>query len=1431
MRRLLCTALTATVIATVCLPASASDTSGTPAFSRVERIGLPDGSAIIVGSDGLGARIDATGRIIHATNVVRPVGFRSVAGDDGPGHLALAERFATQRGRAYPPGEILVIFRDGFDGRALRSTLQSRDIAHAAVFGDRVLIDTLRSAKARSLEPLFSRFASAQLAQLTQTARRSESSAKPLPALEQAYLLHIAAGSPPAVARALLASPDVSYAEPNYYVGTFATDPKEIPVSQQERAQRMAMSLRYAPPFASPQRVSNKVALPSNYGLQSSLQSYLNASSIDAVPPYASLDAHGGQLPGQGERITNVSIGDLTDESMAQHGDTYVQYYGPTTVIQGNQRYLDIPSFPLIPTYTSDMSGNLDPLGSVEGADPYLSEVLLDFSVMAPLPDDRQRAGEHGSGLTDLLGIAPGASYRLVVPDQPTIANVDVAMLGAAVQSPRPDVISASIGFGTDNVGFPGRYLEDDPLAHAVITSIVNEYDIVVSVAANDGTRIYTNAAVNPDGGSTPTDVAAAGAPITDIADDSLSTTPSELHDSGGIAVGGSTLDDILAAPPEDGGTLSHQIAFPETRIDGATDFSSGFGSRVNLSAPSDNIPTMIHECACDSPSAGASSVIPVLNGGTSAAAPAIAASAAVILQAARLAGKSLTPLQVRDLLVRTARTLPNPPQLDTTVAVGPQVDLGAAVEALLPATAGHSSPRVLRLAVAERQDLGSLGAEFQENTDPSQIDLMGPVYGSTPSGQNQVSPITIAPDWYGLPNGAHYELYVTGQPHKILATTPWARVMPRQILQISGLPFVSGSSRSATLTYAAYAGKHELSAVTFTLVFSANTGAYLESLAPSVPGTVSTDQSVTVGYDLSNVNGLQNPQLLVSSIGHWSPLTAPYFRIAYSVALTKPRGSITIPAKVFAAGAGIYGVGIETNSLQRIVGRFAAFRVKPGGIARPAAPTLTTALSVPAGHTLAVTRGASSFMVDYDVSMIPHATGAMLELSAPGPTLASLENVFENAFGSTRDDNGVDTASVVYRPLGGVKGRTTLEASKLGLTSSLLYNVRVLATAGGRVVGEASPVSTLEFNDTLTPGDAFITAFDIMPSGTTSVSTLSLDANNFVTDSALFPYTAGKEVYGNALLDDPSGKTQYSVMGSDAKLGQIGVLSYAAGPSSGSATNAIQNLLALNATSGSILATIPLAGGTAQIIGGRVDGQRHRAAVLQYEFGSTGSTVLPINLTTDTAGTAISAGTRSFAHAGQPNTIDLDPSTGLLYLTARNEGTNCVIAPSAVESIDPGSGTISTPFALPACISGLVSDQAGKALYFTKGTLSTYGPGLAPFPSLVLDVTESPMQLANTIQLKDRACFMPAVDSTAHLTIVGCIAPEDDLVNNAAMSVIDVINQSTGAIAERIPTFDFAYAAESGIPYIDRGIQVDPTTRTGWTFAPSGDALQQFKY
>src|SRR5262249_19029264 len=160
--------------------------------------------------------------------------------------------------------------------------------------------------------------------------------------------------------------------EPDRPITTMSTTPTPLPSSVVTNVRGIAKRTR----AGSALDASPATGLPTNFGLTSSLQSFLNAGGTDAMGAYSLLQKRFGQLPGQGEVITNVSIGDLTDQSMAESGDGYVSVFGPTTIVQNGQRYLDLPSMPLIPTYTAGPNGTLNPLGSTENQDPALGEVM-----------------------------------------------------------------------------------------------------------------------------------------------------------------------------------------------------------------------------------------------------------------------------------------------------------------------------------------------------------------------------------------------------------------------------------------------------------------------------------------------------------------------------------------------------------------------------------------------------------------------------------------------------------------------------------------------------------------------------------------------------------------------------------------------------------------------------------------------------------------------------------------------------------------------------------------------------------------------------------------------------------------------------------------------------------------------------------------------
>ncbi|HEY0613211.1 MAG TPA: S8 family serine peptidase, partial [Candidatus Elarobacter sp.] len=895
---------------------------------------------------------------------------------------------------------------------------------------------------------------------------------------ENAFVVHLGAASVPHAVRALRTLSSVALVEPDLVGSSMSAGYRPVPA---ESLRELAGFRRSTNVFGRAVRSTGPSFVPSNAAVAFNVQAMLDAPGVDAIAAFDEIGQRFGELPGTGEIITNIGYGDVYDAAVAANPNdpcyNDALYAGPTTRLVGGQHYLDLPSMPLIPVWVADSSGVLSGSATVCGIDPTLAEVALDFSVMAPLPHDRQRAGEIGAAGTDLLGIAPGASYRWVAPQTATISDTLAAMIAAARQQPAPNVITASIGFGSDAWGFPGRYLEDDPIAHSVVASIVSS-NIVVCIAANDGTRTFTSAAVGPSGGAAPTNVGSSG--TTTIGDVFYTTVPSVVPDSGAIAVGATTLDDIFSANPLDpaSGKLAGVPTFAETRYNGMMQFASGFGSRVNVSAPGDNIEALLHV----GPSHD--SVISVLNGGTSASAPEVAAAAAVALQVGRLTGHPFqNALQVRDTLAATGTPVATPPQSDVAVNVGPQISVRRLVESLL-ATAGKSvAPGVARVAVHGRRS-GSFMAQldtqltfdgtFVTALDPSYIKLDGPfaqfdqltAFPGSDTAADMNSYITLAPDWESIPVNATYRLTVAGQPSRVIATTPFVRLLPAQLFAAAGVPFTPGASKTIALTYSAIVGLHPVAQTTFQLTFGPPAATSRLVLAPRVPPVVS-GATIPVTYDFRGYPPglLNNPSLKVSMPGTGT-LHATYIAYpAYSVPLSAPSGTVDVPVSAL-AGAGTYTIWIDLGAgglpNRFDYSDFAYVRVD-AGTARPPAPRLTVRSDDPGTHNVGVPYK-SSFTVSYDVSSVAGATGAIVEVSAPAPgpsyfdTLYPVRfNTFRNPNGSELDDDGLSTGSVYHVAAQGTHGSVTIDpvAAKLPYTTTM--NVRVLATSGGIPIGEAS--------------------------------------------------------------------------------------------------------------------------------------------------------------------------------------------------------------------------------------------------------------------------------------------------------------------------------------------------------------------------------------
>jgi hypothetical protein len=1065
--------------------------------------------SVTISRNGRATITSADGRLVETRNV--PIDTSSLSLNSGlseESKQALLNSLEGPAHQPFVPGVINVVLSDG------TSSYQDK-----ATFSNVSTTSVPQYTNDSRVNAIFAKYGVTQVTRIARSVSRSKLAMMRSRAmgrdravlnLASAFQVRITSGTVQQAVRELLKQPSVSYASPDWIVSTTHVGVHSIPATAMPQLNPFAAATRSVRVKSSAMSVSQS-NVPGNYGISTSLESWMNAPGVDAVAAYDEIATKFGQLPGQGEIITNVSIGDVCANGR------YV-----TSHLIGGQHYIDVPSMPLIPEYVADGDANLSGQTEVCGVDPSDGEIMMDFSVMAPLPKNMQRAGATGSGATDMLGIAPGAQYRLVVPGSDFSASgLVAAFIAAADQTPNPNVITASLGWGLDAYGFPSRYLEEDPLMRSVISTIVNADNIVVCISAGDGLRTYTNAAVNPMGGSVPTNLAASANQQTDLNDVSNSTAPSSVVDTGAIDVGGTTVDDILAANPADPANAQYvnQLAWPEVRWDGFRSFSSGFGSRVNVSAPSDNIPVMSFNYGTSY-----NKVVVGLDGGTSASAPMTAAAAAVMLQVARLTGHPFaTATDVRAHLISTAVPVPNVPQADMQINVGPQINVRRGVEKLLANAGTTLAPSLGRVAIAQHRMFNGAtactnrGYSFQfpeedmfvEATDPTYIRLDDKDGCQQPAARNLNSPITIAPDWEAMPANARYKLYIAGQSNQVLATTPWARLYPQQIFQAAGLPITSTTPRTITLTYEVDAGLHMVASKTFDITFSAAPTFSLTLAAPIVapvidstqlkPCTLTTGSCFTATYDFSSIpaNYYNNPVIEVSYPGR-TTINGYYFTAWTSPILTQPKGTVEIPVNAL-PGSGIYGLTVNRwpdptlnfFGLQAY-GQTGVTRLVAGSSARPAAPLISlpsdAAANIAPSHGRTVPYG-GSFIVSWDVSNVPNATNATLEISAPGPNFAGNYNPFNNPNGSVVDNNGHDTGSTFTFALPSTKGTMTFTAAQANLVPAMGQMIRVVPQNGTTGVGEASDESSVSMSGLLPIAPlSLIHGFAINPNGDDAV-------------------------------------------------------------------------------------------------------------------------------------------------------------------------------------------------------------------------------------------------------------------------------------------------------------------------------------------------------
>jgi len=571
------------------------------------------------------------------------------------------------------------------------------------------------------------------------------------------------------------------------------------------------------------------------------------------------------------------------------------------------------------------------------------------------------------------------------------------------------------------------------------------------------------------------------------------------------------------------------------------------------------------------------------------------------------------------------------------------------------------------------------------------------------------------------------------------------------------------------------------------------------------------TGSTIPVTYDLTGARNVSNPTLLVSEPGRLNPATGFIYRPVYSTPVSGLTGTVHVPVSAL-QGGGIYGISILFGLVKGspLNTDFAYTRVAPTSSARPAAPLLAQNGSAP-GHFLEVPYG-GSFQVSWDVSGMPMADGATLEVSAAGPGTFNDENPFNNPNGSQRDQNGADTGSVAFQALPGLKGTIALNAKTLGLVPTMLHVVRVLPTRSGAAAGEAGEVSSITMDGVLAAdggfanngfgidqggNDAFLTSGQQLANGTITTSLETFDqSTKAITRTVASQSTALYFTNG------------WGIWGSDVGLfGLFDLNTFAS----------TFNLL--NPAKGTVgPAWTPPSPNTLSISEGAANQADDHAAFLAFDTTASINNAWRL-LTSDI--TANKFGTL----------IDLSPAVaGMIFPVfdgiGQNTATNQAATPAGDFTNFCGPPTIVTA----DLGTGTLSSFAGVTMGFPYGMAVDSATNTAVVPTIcdgLAGIYDLGKKTGIVAHPKGSVNIYPAIDQTRGLIVMDQVVPGDFGLNNNATSSAVVMDEHGNVLSTREQFFFFNTFLTIGA----NNVQVNPTTRSAYTLGPGQQELEPFTY
>jgi hypothetical protein len=379
---------------------------------------------------------------------------------------------------------------------------------------------------------------------------------------------------------------------------------------------------------------------------------------------------------------------------------------------------------------------------------------------------------------------------------------------------------------------------------------------------------------------------------------------------------------------------------------------------------------------------------------------------------------------------------------------------------------------------------------------------------------------------------------------------------------------------------------------------------------------------------------------------------------------------------------------------------------------------------------------------------------------------------------------------------------------------------------ADHQVVGQASALSTLTVDDGTAPGGSTVLSF--AAAGADSVAALRTAAGG----TEIRHYATATGTYGAVIASDADSDADYEVLGASADRTLLVHQSAPGGDIRVETWDTTTDTL-LGATE------LPVADYTFLL--GRVDEVHNTGALLLRSVGTASGLpansdlVLPVDLTDGSTGAPIPADPAGVA-AGTYSLLDFDTSTGAVYLAKTPSSAICYTSATTAR-VDLTARTATAAGSSSACSHGFVSDDQG-----TLYNLSVTSISLNLVPSAVLTPLDAATGTKSpSITLRSGVPAALAVDGTHKIAVVSYASPPGKsyygssqplVLDNNATSQLAVVDLTSGAIVRTLSGFDVTSRGGSLL----RGgqgnsIQLDPATRTGWTYSPYGDQVQQFTY